>query len=276
MSEKVFWSVLGGLLLGFVAALALVVYPKISEYSTASAKLQKEVAKMKKYAKMEPAELPTRALSDKKRVFIEEWQSNVDSARRFHEDREKRLSGSISQNKALWEAGYKDDFRTLGERYRLVAKLPDDVELPFKTIENLDEKDLTLADYEKSWRVQKLLISEIIDAEGTVLEYLTQPGRQRESQNKDDPRPNFKLDQVTLKAKLAPKLLTELLTRVLGHPDLTLELASMVVGKDPRKLIPDVVQVKDSAVGDEPQVVVRLTFNVLTWSPTVAGIPPKE
>lgn len=277
MSDKVFWSILGVILVAVIGVFVGVVSPKMTDYSEATAKLDSQLKAMANFAKKAPDELPSETLLEAKRRTEREWQRGIAAARAFYESREGRIGApvrAIGGNRANWIAKYRDGFAALAARYREARGLAADAALPFAELEEPDaQADLVQA--EKSWRVQSLLIGEVIDAGGEVLAYTAQNRRAAESQSKDDKRPSFTLDQVTLKATFPPTRLTGFLERILGDPDLILEVDELVVGKDPKSLIFDVVRKQERGDPDpvEPAIVFSLRLNILTWSPEA---PPAE
>jgi len=277
MSDKVFWSILGVILVAVIGLFVGLVSPKMSTYAQKTKELDGRVKAMSKFAGNAPNELPSAALLEAKQGYEREWERSVAAARGFYESRETRIAGPVRQiggNRANWVAQYRDAFADLATRYRQAHGLAEDAALPFAELEEPGpQADLVQA--EKAWRVQSLLLEEVLAGGGEVISYTTQNQKARESQDKEDPRPGFSLDQVTLKAKVPPARLTGFLEKILGHEDLVLEIDRLVVGKDPTSLFYDIVQKKENGtVPDpvEPAVIISLTVNVLTWKPP----PPPE
>jgi len=277
MSDKVFWSILGVILVAVIGLFVGLVMPKMDRYSELSTQLDGRVKAMSKFAGMEPTELPSEALLGAKKSYQSSWQRGVEEARAFYEAREERIAEPVRRiggNRANWLAQYRDSFAALAARYREARGLAAEEPLPFAELEEPDPA-VDLVHYEKSWRVQSLLIEGVIDAGGEMISYAAQQKRAMESQNKEDPRPSFSLDQVTFKAKLPPSKLSGFLHELLAHDELTLEIEELVVGKDSKSLIYDLARKKAKETDPdpvEPEVIVSMILNILTWKPE----PPPE
>lgn len=268
MSTKVFWGLLGAILVGWIVLFVTVVMGQMETYNAESTKLDRRVKSMRDYAALPEDELPTESLLEKKQNLYDNWERNVEAAQRFYEDREARVVGGIERNQAVWVARYRDEFEALGQRYRTATGLAAEEALPFDRMEEFGEHDLEF--YEKAWKVQRFLIGEITDAGGRILEYkysLSQ--RDRTELTEERPHPNFEVDEVVIKATLPPERLTRHLSKVLAHPDLNFGLHEFVVGKDPSDLVTDVIREipEGGSRMDEPQVRFHVVWNVLTWSP---------
>jgi hypothetical protein len=277
MKNKVFGSILGGLFALWVAVFLLVVYPKIQEYGAVKKSLGNRVKSMEKYAKATPEELPTQSLLQKKDQYYGEMERGVDEVKRFHQTRDDRIQRDIPASRDLWVARYRDAYDLLGSEYRQATGLAEEQPLPFPRMEKFDEGET--ADYERAWRVQKLLVGEIIAAGGEVHSYsAASSAKERESNRKDDPRPGFVVDRVTLKGKIPPREMSDFLGHILGDDLLVLEVDGLVVGKDLRAISPEVVQdlPEGAEAPSEPRVLIALDLNVLTWQPEPEGEPAPD
>ncbi len=272
MSDKTFWSIVGGLLLGWVVLFyVLVLSGGMKEYKDKSAELTSKVKAMKKYSGMPAEALPTEKLLGRETAFIEGYEASLQDAQRFFEDRENRLFAGVStDSKASWEGTYRDQYALLGARYRAVNPLEeggDPESFPFDKIDSrVIDSDLSQA--ERIWRTQKLVVDSVLDAGGEIVRSgaVSRSALNAIAKVEGDSRPRFGIDQVTTLAMLPASEITPMMTEILGHSGLNLEVARMVVGKDPKTLIFEKV-VEKGAVKAEPQVLLSLSLNVLKFTP---------
>jgi hypothetical protein len=273
MSDKVYYSVLGVIAVALIGAFVGLVMPTMSEYSEISQKLESRVRSLGQFAGNPPEKLPSETLVEKKQRYQTRWQESVAKARGIHEAREDRIAQPVRRvggDRAQWVAAYRDAFADLAARYRTSRGLAAEAPVPFAEMEEPEAAHLVRA--EKAWRVQSLLIEEVIAGGGEVISYTSTANKSAEQMNRDDPRVNFKFDRVAMKAKLPPSRLSGFLATIVGHPDLDLEIAELVVGKDEKQLIYDLIQREETAVKAEPHAIISIALNVLTWSPEAPAV----
>ena len=85
MSDKVFWSILGGILLGWVILFVLLVLPKMQAYDSVSADLKSKHRTLDKFSKRTDRDLPTQRLINKEEEFLQSWKKEIDRAEEFYE-----------------------------------------------------------------------------------------------------------------------------------------------------------------------------------------------
>ena len=81
MKDKVFWSILGAILLGWVLLFFLFVWPKMDAYNEVTDTLSKSNRAIQKYARMAAEELPTEDLVEAQEKYLASWNKQNRSCR---------------------------------------------------------------------------------------------------------------------------------------------------------------------------------------------------
>ncbi|MGE4620393.1 MAG: hypothetical protein AAEJ04_11360, partial [Planctomycetota bacterium] len=118
MKDKVFWSVLGAILLGWIILFFLLVWPKMTAYESVTKKLSRSNRAIQKYAKMDSGELPTEDLVEAEEKYLANWRKQIDRAEAFHQNRAALFIEGVVGDLSAWSTRYRDDFELLQSRYR--------------------------------------------------------------------------------------------------------------------------------------------------------------
>ncbi len=262
MKDKVFWSLLGAILLGWVLLFAFLVWPKMTEYDKVTDKLSKEKKAIQVYAKMDVEELPTDDLVEAKENFLKNWRKQLDRATQFHENRSALFTEGAVSDLSSWATRYRDNYDLLVNRYVQHTGYAGDMEdIPVKVQEDLSDPS-KVEKYEKYWKVQKFLVDEVIAIPGaSIAEEGLEVGK-RTRGNKDETG-RF---QVVMLARVPPAQIGNLVDNILRHTFVDFDVKQLSVSKDRNNLIFDVIEEvapESHGVASEPVVWLRLELDVL-------------
>ncbi|MDE0959712.1 MAG: hypothetical protein OSB09_02940 [Planctomycetota bacterium] len=264
MNDKLFWSLLGVILVGWIALFFLLVLPKMNEYDSVTSKLKRSKTAIEKYAKMSASELPTSDLVAAKETFLTNWGKQISKAEQFHRNRTTLFSEGAVGDLSSWSTQYRDRFDMLVSRYSQHAGFTGEPkEFPFKIQEDLSDPD-QLPRYERVWRIQKELVDRIIAIRGAsfAVDGLKINQRGKKARLKEE---GSGATPVTFLAKLPPASVGGLIDGLLRHTFVDFEIEKLSLAKAREELIFEVVEeVEEGAEGvaSEPVVWLLLEMNV--------------
>jgi hypothetical protein len=263
MNDKVFWSLLGVILVGWVVLFALFVMPKMTEYESVTKKLKNSKREIEKYAKMSSDDLPTIELVEAKRDFLLNWDKQIAKAEQFHINRANLFTEGAVGDLSSWSTRYRDNFGLLVSRYtHHTGYAGETKDFPFKIQDNLDDPD-KLQSYERVWRIQKDLVDRIIAIRGaSIADDGLKINQLRKKSSKDKSEGGI---PISFLAKLPPASVGGLIDGLLRHTYVDFEIDKFSLAKTREGLIYNVVEeVEEGADGiaSEPVVWVLLEMNV--------------
>ena len=261
MSDKVFWSILGGILLGWVILFVLLVLPKMQAYDSVSADLKSKHRTLDKFSKRTDRDLPTQRLINKEEEFLQSWKKEIDRAEEFYTSRKFRFEEGASDDLSGWSTRYRDDFDFLVKKYRRHAGLADDAELPFEIQEDISNVD-EIVNYERRWKVQFHLVDLIVNTRGTsIVELLVDKKSGRSARNKNVDSESF---PVVLKLRIPASKSVSFVDQILKHTFIDYSIDQLVVTKDRSQLLFDIVEEmkKEDVDRSEPAVFLKLKMEV--------------
>lgn len=263
MKDKVFWSILGVILFGWIVLFFVFVWPKMQAYEDVTKKLSRSNKAIQKYAKMDSEQLPTEDLVDSQVKYLANWRKQIDRAEQFHNNRAALFVEGVVGDLSSWSTRYRDDFDLLESRYRKHAGLADDAELPFAVQEDATDAN-KIASYERRWRVQKDLVDRVISIRGATIEELSIDKKTRRARDEDSG--GLIKFPVVLRASVPPARVGGIVDGLLRHNFIDFEVSHLAMAKDRESLIFDVVeQVEDGTEGldSEPSVNLLLELDVI-------------
>ncbi|MGA1203359.1 MAG: hypothetical protein ACO4BJ_10315 [Planctomycetota bacterium] len=274
MNDKTFWTILGVILVGWLALFFLLIFNgKMAVYSQTTSELEKSVSKMKTYAKKSLEELPTEDLLETRQTELQRQERALAAAQEFFTSREEKLSRELPPTPARWGALYLDAFQELKARYgEIEGTRNDEGEIlfdvtPFEA-QSITGDELAWAD--RLWRTEAWLLDQVISRGGKVVEMdgrvkKTDSGRRGRETSED--HEYFSRQSVSATVKVPPSAIGEILGGILEHDDLILEVASFEVEKDTDALVYSFVLPEDQKIEEEPHVVLTLSVDVLMFHP---------
>ncbi|MBT5737092.1 MAG: hypothetical protein HN891_06480 [Planctomycetes bacterium] len=264
MNDKVFWSLLGVILVGWVILFALFVMPKMTEYESVTKKLKSSKRDIEKYAKMSPDDLPTSELVEAKRDFLLNWDKQIAKAEQFHINRANLFTEGAVGDLSSWSTRYRDSFGLLVSRYvHHTGYAGETKDFPFKIQDNLADPD-QLQSYERVWRIQKDLVDRVLAIRGASIadDGLKINQQRKKSSSKEKSEGGI---PISFLAKLPPASVGGLIDGLLRHTYVDFEIQKFSLAKTREGLIYEVVEeVEEGADGlaSEPVVWVLLEMNV--------------
>ena len=263
MTNRVFWSVLGVILFGWIVLFFLFVWPKMQAYEDVTKKLSRSNKAIQKYARMDAEQLPTEDLVEAQEKYLNNWRKQIDRAEQFHSNRAALFVEGVVSDLSSWSTRYRDDFDLLESRYRKHVGIDDAVELPFAVQEDTNDSS-QIAAYERRWRVQKDLVDRIISIRGASIEELIIDRKTRRS--RVDETGGLIKFPVTLRAFVPPTRVGSIVDGLLRHNFIDFEVRHLAMSKDRESLLYEVVeQVGENVEGldSEPSVRLLLELDVI-------------
>ena len=264
MKDKVFWSILGAILLGWVLLFFLFVWPKMDAYNEVTDTLSKSNRAIQKYARMAAEELPTEDLVEAQEKYLASWNKQIDRAEQFHKNRAALFVEGVVGDLSSWSTRYRDDFELLQSRYRKHVGLDAETELPFLVQEDITDPD-QIAAYERRWRVQKDLVDRIIAVRGASIEELTIDKKSRRAEVGASEGALIKFP-VVMRAFVPPARIGGILDGLLRHNFIDFEVRHLALTKERESLIYGVVEqvaIDDLGLDSEPAVRLLLELDVI-------------
>ena len=273
MTDKTFWSILGGILVGWLALFfLLIVSGSMSKYAETAKELENTIGKMERFAKNSPEKLPTSKLLQVREQELESQRKVVENAERFYAEREERLTAGVPTPEATWINQYRDQYNDLRTAYGALAHpevRDSDGEIVFEvqefTQEDLDGDEYKLA--ARSWLAEKWMIEQVIAAEGLIDSMEAKVSLKEGRQKEGEAHQYFSRQAVTAVIQLPPTAVGPFLAGLLSQDDLMLEVHDLQVVKDPARLVHEIVVAEDARPAREPLVVVELAVDVLHYHP---------
>lgn len=262
MKDKVFWTVLGAILFGWIVLFFLFVWPKMQAYEDVTKKLSRSNKAIQKYAKMDSEQLPTEELVEAQEKYLTNWRKQIDRAEQFHSNRAALFVEGVVGDLSSWSTRYRDDFELLESRYRKHVGMDPAAELPFAVQEDTTDSS-QIAAYERRWRVQKELVDRIILIRGASIEELTIDKKSR--RGRSDETGGLIKFPVTLRAFVPPTRVGSIVDGLLRHNFIDFEVRHLAMSKDRESLLYEPVeQVEGDAEGldSEPSVHLLLELDV--------------
>jgi len=264
MNDKLFWSLLGVILGGWILLFLFMVVPKMNEYDAVTRKLSSEKRAIQKYADMDSSKLPTEDLVEAKEKFLTGWRRQINIAEQFHENRSNLFAVGAISDLSAWATRYRDSFESLQSRYSQHTGHQFDAENkdpPFAIIDDISDPG-QVEKYERYWKVQKDLVDRIIPISGASIDGLmiAKKTTRKSSQADSGAFP------VVMFAKVPAASVGSLIDGLLSHTYVDFEVKHLAIAKDQSGLIFDVVEeVEDGAagIGSEPVVLLLLEMDVL-------------
>lgn len=261
MKDKVFWSILGAILVGWIILFFVLVWPKMQSYNTVTGKLKSKKTAIQKYAKMDSVDLPTQDLVEAQEKYLVSWRKQIDRAEQFHETRAALFIEGVVSDLSSWSTRYRDDFELLQSRYRKHVGLDAEAELPFQVQEDADDPSMIPA-YERRWRVQKDLVDRIISIQGASIEELSIDKKTRRGGG-DSSDSRFIKFPVVLRAFVPPSRIGGIVDGLLRHNFIDFEIRHLAMAKQRESLVYDVVeQVAEGDLGLDSEPPVRLLLEL--------------
>lgn len=286
MSDKVFWGIVGGILVAELACFFFLVWPKMGEYDKESNRLANRVKAMESLAKKDVQELPTEKRLEAYQRHNEQVKSNRDATQAVWDGRDAAYEGPVESNGGgasfdpatgtlgAWQAHYANDYQKLSDRYKEKIGFGEDGDNPIPMVKNTNDKDMVLA-YEKEWRAQKAIVSTLIDFGGSITNMRTEIPR--------DVRivlPHHERTRQSLHGSIPPKNLTPFIEKLLADPMINFDMHLLVVSKNDSELKYTTVEEiqleegqEEPPPAEEPNVRFVVKLDILDWT----GIPePKS
>ncbi len=264
MNDKLFWSLLGVILLGWIVLFLFMVVPKMNEYDAVTKKLSSEKRAIQKYAEMDSSMLPTEDLVEAKEKFLTRWRRQIDRAEQFHENRSILFAEGAISDLSAWATRYRDNFESLQSRYSQHTGHQFDAEdkdPPFEIMDDISDPG-QVEKYERRWKVQKDLVDRIIAIPGASIDELTIAKKTTRKSNQADSG----VFPVVFFAKVPPASVGSLVDGLLRHTYVDFEVKHLAIAKDKAGLIFDVVEELEegsAGIGSEPVVLLLIEMNVL-------------
>lgn len=264
MKDKVFWSILGAILVGWILLFFLFVWPKMQSYNEVTGQLKSKKTAIQRYAKMSADDLPTEDLVEAQEKYLANWKKQIDRAEQFHKNRSALFIEGVVGDLSSWSTRYRDDFNLLQSRYRKHVGLDAEAELPFQVQEEAGDPAM-IAAYERRWRVQKELVDRIIAIQGASIEELSIDKKTRRGggDSSDDGLIKF---PVVLRAQVPPSRIGGIVDGLLRHNFIDFEIRHLAMAKHRESLVYEVVEkitAGELGLDSEPPVRLLLELDVI-------------
>ncbi len=270
MKDNVFWSVIGVILVAWLASMFFLGWQPMGEFNEKSKKLGKSVKSLKNFSEMKANALPTAELEENEADYLKRLEEDVAGLKAYYADRDAQFEELLSPSIGSWNTQYQVEFTTLSREYQ--AKTGQ--ELIIRAV-NPPTKSEALPSLQKRWNVQKSVARTVMGTKGAHLSNMDAgfKVRRRSSSkktNKGGTDKFFATELVKFEVRMPATSVTAFMEALRADPKINFELNTSIVAKLPGKLIRENIELNQDS--KEPYVLVRFEYSVRDWN----FVEPKE